>query len=176
MNNREFVAMTRNDILWRHYNENNNKLTGQDCRDLLQIKSLNFLWESFKTHGLTPPPIWDKPIEKYGRYADKINEWARAKRLEKGMTYQQFGDALKEELEGHTDRPCKSIANILGQIDRYGYSVPRLVVDKRWRNRKKEIKQSPVCEYPFGEYAEGLPVSSYRVNPENKRQIIYMLK
>lgn len=118
----------------------------------------------------------------YKRYADKINEWARAKQLEDGMSYTDMWNALEEDLQGHKDIPCKQIAWILSQIERYGHTVPDLELNDRWKTRKENendrMRQPPMSEYNGMkyEYSEGLQVLSCRPDPENERQIIYMLR
>jgi len=171
------LAAERYRKLWNYYNENDGKLFLADCYQLLGTKNVRYIFETFETYKLgDPPPIWDRAAVRYKRYADALN--VEAKRLNTKML-------TMDEMAAALDMDRSNIPYALSQCREYGYDTPAIKQLCGWRVRK-EMEEKKIEEklknmdddgLEFqNEYAEGLPVLSRRVNPENEKQIIYILK
>lgn len=170
-------ALERYSILWAYYYENGS-ITTRDCLNLLQVNGIGFVIKSFEYHDLDFPPRRDETRVRVKRNADMLNEFAR----KKGVT-ELTTDEMAEALE----RPVNSVHYARRECERHGFIVPELKIKDEWRRvaygtRKadKKVRMDVISEdvEMQPEYLDGFLVveGRTRVNPDNSKEVIYMLR
>lgn len=164
----EKIARERYRKLWDFYNEHG-KILMQDCYDILGTKILSHIWLSFERHNLgNEPPIWDRAQDKYERYADLLNTEANRKGVNE-LTLDEMAKVLGKR---RSNMPW-----VREQCKRHGYKIP-----DTWKIRKQKVTDELLDEMDLDEtelheeYPQGIEVSSWRSNPANSKEVIYMLR